>query len=229
VQNVTIRSTREIAVATACLALTCCAAAFAQAPNARPVVSGIAGPATGTTGQTLTYTVNAFDPDGAIVNFAFDLDGDGAFEHDNGPGNVVATRYDAAGTRNLGVRVLDDRGGVAYASIAVTIAGAQGPPARPPHGIVDTFRLDRPVFGGTKRRRLAVRYAVREAARVTITLQRGRKRVRRLVRDKPRVARRTYRLVLAPRKLARGTYTLRLTATAAGGAVQRATLTATRL
>jgi hypothetical protein len=226
VQNVTIRSRRAIASAAACAALLCCGAATAQAQNARPVIGGIAGPAAGVTGEALTYTVNAFD-DGAIVNFAFDLDGDGGFEHDNGPGNVVATRYDTPGTRNLGVRVRDDAGAVAYASIAVTIAAA--PQAPPPLGIVETFRLGRPVFGGNERRALVVRYALREAARVTISLHRGRKRIRRLVRDRPRAADRDYRLTIAPRGLRRGVYALRLTATAADGGVQNATLTATRL
>jgi hypothetical protein len=216
-------------VVAACAALAWCGAAGAQTPNERPVVTGIAGPAGGTTGETLSYTVNAFDPDGAITGFAFDLDGDGGFELDNGLGNVVATRYDTAGTRNLGVRVVDDRGGITYASIAVTIVGAQQPSDQRAPGVVQAFRLDRPVFGGTRRRALSVRYAVREAARVTIALHRGRKRVRRLVRDRSLAAGRTYRLRIAPRGLARGVYTLRLRATGAGGGVQNATLIATRL
>ena len=212
-----------------------CAAALvlpgpAAAQNQPPVISGLTGPAAGTVGETLTYTVSAFDPDGAIGGYAFDLDGDGRFEHEGGLANVVAVRYDSAGVRNVGVRVRDDAGGVAYASAAVTISGAAGPgPAGPAPGLVATFRLDRPVFGGTKRRRLRVAYSVREDARVTVSLHRGGRRLKRLARRRAVSPGRVYRATVRPRGLARGAYTLRLRAVGAGGRTQRATLTAVRL
>ncbi len=197
--------------------------------NKKPVVGGIAGPTSANTGQTLSYTVNASDADGTIQNYAFDLDGDGRFEYDNGLSNVVATRYDTAGVRNLGVRVLDDRGGVTYGSISVSIVGAAQPGGKTAPGLVKAFRLNRPVFGGTRKRSLRLAYSVRENARVTISLYRGKKRVKRLVRDRPRVAGRVYRLTIRSKGKKRGTYTLRMRAVGADGKTQRARLTATRL
>ena len=47
--------------------------------NKRPTVS-LAGPATAQTGQSLTYTADANDPDGTIATVAFDLNGDGIHE-----------------------------------------------------------------------------------------------------------------------------------------------------
>ncbi len=45
--------------------------------------AGISGPTTGRAGDRLTFTGSGSDPDGQIVRYTFDLDGDGNFEYDN--------------------------------------------------------------------------------------------------------------------------------------------------
>ena len=77
---------------------------------------------------------------------------------------------------------------------------------RPPHvrrtscGLVRSFRLRRPVFGGD----LAGSYRLASPARVTLTVSRGGKVVKRFVSE-----RRTFRFALPAR---RGNYTVRLVA-----------------
>ena len=73
-----------------------------------------------------------------------------------------------------------------------------------------------------------VRYRLRERSRVTVSLYRGSKRVRRLSRGSKR-ANRTFRIVVAPRGLRRATYTVRLSARTASGKRQRARLSSRRL
>ncbi len=91
--------------------------------------------------------------------------------------------------------------------------------------LLRSFKLERPVFGGRRRTPLRIAYRLSSAARVTVTVTRGKQRIRRF-KPVARGAGRTYRLKLAPR--ARGVYKVRLTATR-GGARMTATLTARRL
>lgn len=197
--------------------------------NRLPVAS-VAGPANGSTGQEISFTATATDSDGSVQNYAFDLDGDGRFEYDNGASNVVATRYLTAGVRNVGVRVLDDRGGVSYANTRIAITGAPvGGAGKPVAGLIQAFKLNRPVFGGRKGKQLKVRYRLREASTVTVSLRRNGKQVRRLVDDQQRAAGEKFKLALRPRGLKRGTYKIVLVATGESGRKQRAVLTAKRL
>lgn len=55
------------------------------------------------------FGAQAVDPDGAVVRYEFDLDGDGTFEHDNGANPTVNARPEGI----VGVRVTDDGGAVA--------------------------------------------------------------------------------------------------------------------
>lgn len=78
--------------------------------------------------------------------------------------------------------------------------------------LVPSFKLRRPVFGGVGRRSgLEIAYRVSAAARVTVTVRRGGKVVRRFA-DRPSPANRTVRLRVALRGLRRGDYTVRLEA-----------------
>jgi hypothetical protein len=90
--------------------------------------------------------------------------------------------------------------------------------------LLRSFKLHRPVFGGRRGHPLRVAYRLTRAARVTLTVTRGGRRVARRVAD--RAAGRTYRIALAPRR--RGVYRVRLTAQEGGRRVT-ATLTARRL
>ena len=91
--------------------------------------------------------------------------------------------------------------------------------------VLRSFKLERPVFGGRQRTALRIAYRLSRAARVTLTVSRGRRVVAR--RTASRAARQTFRLALSPR--ARGVYRVRVVAEAAGGERVGATLTARRL
>ena len=73
-----------------------------------------------------------------------------------------------------------------------------------------------------------IRYRLREASTVSVTLLRGNRRVRTLSTGS-RTADRTYRIVLKSRNLRAGNYTLRLSAKTADGRTQTARLSAKRL
>jgi hypothetical protein len=198
----------------------------------------ISGPDTGTTGQDLLFQGHGDDSrdNGTITNYAYDLDGDGRFEYDNGASSApVKARFENAGIYNVGVRVADDRGGTAYASKAVRISGpssgattTSGKPGA--IGVLSSFKLNRPVFGGKKQNKLIVRYRLREAGSVILTLYRGKHRVKRLATGKRR-ANHTYRINISPKKLRKGaTYTVRMFARSADGKrTQSVRLSAKRL
>ena len=67
------------------------------------------------------------------MQFAWDLDGDGAF--DDGAGAVATTTFPVAGTRTVRLRATDDDGASAIATRTVVVAAAPSagpPPASPP-------------------------------------------------------------------------------------------------
>jgi hypothetical protein len=186
------------------------------------------GPASGTTLEPLTFTANATD-DEPIENYAFDFNNDGRFETDNLRSNVVSHRFESAGVYDVGVRVTDRDGDRAFATKEVTIRQVAGTIVRAA-GLLSSFKLNRPVFGGRKNRKLVVRYRLREAGRVIVSLYRGKRRISRMSSGN-RVANRTYKITINPRRLRRGsTYTVRLFVRSADGTrVQRARLSAKRL
>jgi hypothetical protein len=192
------------------------------ATNLLPGNVALAGPDAVKQGTAATFTASATD-DGTIDNFAFDLDGDGRFELDNGTNAAVTKRFDTPGWFNIGVRVTDNQGGRSYKSRELQV---QAPPIKQ---LVSRFSLNRPVFGGRKRSSLKVTYRVREAANVTLDLYRGSKRIRRLVRNKARTAEKTYSLTIKAKGKRRGSYTVRLRARTAAGRTQSARLAAQRL
>lgn len=191
-----------------------------------PTITSLDGPDSGTVGQPLTYTASATD-DGRVANYSFDLDGDGRFEYDAGPPTPsgasapVTTSFARPGRYNIGVRVTDNGGGRSYrskpvaitsASVVATPGGTATSPSGVPAALLQSFKLGRPVFGGTSGRSLVIRFRLRQAAKVTLTLYRANKRLKTLVNGN-RAADRSYRIVLRPRGLKPGSYRLRLDAT----------------
>jgi len=196
--------------------------------NPLPAVS-LTGPTSGKAGDTLTFSANATDDDPVLDNYSFDFNNDGRFESDNLRSNVVSHRFDSAGYYNVGVRVRDQDGDTAFASLKLVISG----PAISivsARGLLRSFSLDRPVFGGRKRHKLVVRYRLREAGRTVVSLYRGKKRVKRLSTGNRR-ANRTYTITISPRALRKGaTYTVRLSVRSTDGKrTQSARLSAKRL
>jgi hypothetical protein len=202
--------------------------------NVRPSVS-LTGPTSGSTGELLTYEASPSDPDGQITDVAFDLDGDGRHETPTGS-RTASTSFGNPGLYTVGVRVVDNEGAPAYASVDVRITGPATSPnpnttaAAAKSRILSSFKLNRPVFGGRKLNRLVVRYRLREPGRAIVSLYRGKKRIKRLSSGNRR-PNRTYRINVSPRRLRRGaTYTVRVFVRSADGTrTQRARLSAKRL
>ena len=89
-------------------------------PNQIPVAL-LSAPKTAKPGQTVKLDASASnDPDGKIVNYAFDLDGDGAMEVNNG-NNPVLNRVLPTGVNHVAVRVFDDKGLRAFDNKTVTV------------------------------------------------------------------------------------------------------------
>jgi hypothetical protein len=85
-------------------------------------IAAFAAPATAAAGQTVTLDASAsHDPDGRIVDYAWDLDGDGSMETD-GHASATLTRSFSAGVHHLTVRVTDDKGARAYANRTITVS-----------------------------------------------------------------------------------------------------------
>jgi len=80
-------------------------------------------PASPVAGQAVTFTAGAFsDPDGTIVRYEWDLDGNGTFE---GAGTTPSRTYSSGGTFNVRLRYVDDGHEASLATTrAVTVAAA---------------------------------------------------------------------------------------------------------
>ncbi|MFL5780975.1 MAG: PKD domain-containing protein [Thermoleophilaceae bacterium] len=72
-------------------------------------------------GKAVTLDASASrDPDGSIVNYSFDLDGNGSMEVNNGK-RARLTRVLSPGVHHLAVRVTDNKGLRAFANRTVTV------------------------------------------------------------------------------------------------------------
>jgi hypothetical protein len=89
-------------------------------------------PASPRKGQAVTFDASSSsDPDGTIVGYRWDLDGNGSFETDTGATAAASRTFVAAGTYTVAVRVTDDRGASDDASTQVTVVNAAGPKPKP--------------------------------------------------------------------------------------------------
>ena len=62
------------------------------------------------------------DADGSVASYAWDLDGDGAFERQSGSEATLAHSFESAGAHTVGVRVVDDSGDSGDATASVQVA-----------------------------------------------------------------------------------------------------------
>jgi hypothetical protein len=95
-------------------------------------------------------------------------------------------------------------------------------------GRLSSFKLSRPVFGGTTRRRLGIAFRVSAPSRVSLSVLRGRRVVKRF-RTTTRAAHRTHRLRLSPKGLRRGAYRVAIRVRPRGGKPLAASLTSRKL
>jgi YD repeat-containing protein len=97
-------------------------------PNTPPEASFTATPNPAPTGATVTFNAGASkDPDGSIAKYVWDLDGNGTYETDTGTAASVTRTYSSAGNRQIGLRVIDNKGATATTTRTVTIQNS--PPA----------------------------------------------------------------------------------------------------
>ncbi len=87
-------------------------ASFAASPN--PVAAGI---------PTGFDASGSLDPDGAVVKYEWDLDGNGSYETDTGTTATASSAYSTAGDVNVGLRVTDNSGETATTTRTVTVQG----------------------------------------------------------------------------------------------------------
>lgn len=89
-------------------------------PNQRPVAK-LKAPKKATAGKAIKLDASASsDPDGHVVSYAWDLDGDGTMETDGGSSPTLKHAF-AAGVYHPSVRVTDDKGRRAYATRTIRV------------------------------------------------------------------------------------------------------------
>jgi PKD repeat protein len=122
-------------------------------------------PASPVVGEEVTFISYSDDPDGRIIEHAWDLNGDGSF--DEGTGAVVTRRFSTPGDRQVALRVTDDKGSSTrvFRTITVRVPPAISPAPAPSTAseprLLSPFPVVRLVgsamSGGARIRMLAVR------------------------------------------------------------------------
>jgi hypothetical protein len=101
-------------------------------PGNRKPTAALGAPLTASAGKiVLLDATGSTDVDGTIVDYAWDLDGDGRFETDAGALPTVLHAFPAAGAAHIGLRVTDDRGAKSYDNKDILIAPAEASLAPP--------------------------------------------------------------------------------------------------
>ena len=100
--------------------------------NRSPVASFTVAPERPVVGQTLELASQSSDPDGTLVEVAWDLDGDGEF--DDATGDAARLAVERTGPITVGLRVTDDEGGadISRRDVEVGATGVAEPIAAAP-------------------------------------------------------------------------------------------------
>ena len=96
-------------------------------------------------------------------------------------------------------------------------------------GLLRSYKLERPAFGGSTRRPLRAAFRLTRAGTVRVQVLRGAKVVKTLVRSKRFAARRTHRVSLRSQGLRKGDYKVRIRVRRAGSRTASSTLTTRKL
>jgi YD repeat-containing protein len=92
--------------------------------NRPPLASFTAVPNPANAGEAVTFDASASnDPDGSIVKYQWDLDGNGSLETDTGTSPVASRSYTAGSSPTVRLRVTDDSGESAEITKALTVGG----------------------------------------------------------------------------------------------------------
>jgi hypothetical protein len=93
---------------------------FAGPPNQRPVAK-LKAPSKALAGKAIKLDASgSSDPDGQVVSYAWDLDGDGTMETDGGSSPTLKHAF-KAGVYHPSVRVTDNKGRRAYATRTIRV------------------------------------------------------------------------------------------------------------
>jgi glucose/arabinose dehydrogenase/PKD repeat protein len=93
---------------------------YTAAVNQPPVAVAKANPTSGDVGMTVSFDGSASsDPNGDALSYAWDLDGDGAF--DDSTTAMTARTYNAAGTFRVSLQVSDGKGGTATDAVTIGV------------------------------------------------------------------------------------------------------------
>jgi Concanavalin A-like lectin/glucanases superfamily/PKD domain len=101
--------------------------------NRRPHAVLTATPSPATTGEQISFdATGSNDPDGTIVKYQWDLDGNGSFETSTGTTPTASVSASQAGQATVTVRVLDNNFATDTETRTVTIEDPESPPPPPP-------------------------------------------------------------------------------------------------
>jgi PKD repeat protein len=93
----------------------------AGAPNVPPEVAFFASPVEPHINESISFdAASSYDPDGRIVSYEWDFDGDGLFDQTT-TDPVVSYTYGTAGLKTVTLRATDDEGALARTSLSLTI------------------------------------------------------------------------------------------------------------
>jgi PKD domain len=147
--------------------------------NALPVAAFSVAPSAVVAPGSVGFDASAsHDPDGAITEFKWDLDGNGTFETPTGTSPRVSHTYTTPGTVAVRLRVRDSRGDTSDAVQTVTVAPALLQKIAPP---VLTLRFKkRQKLRGVLRRGVAIVARCNKACRLSVRLELPRKTAKRL-------------------------------------------------
>jgi hypothetical protein len=127
-------------------------------------------------GEPVTFDASgSADPEGLGLRYAWDLDGNGAFEHATGNVPRATTSFSQSTTLVPRVRVLDPHGGDAVAAAgAPLVVDAIRPVIASFRASARTFAVPARPSAAARRKRLRFSFRLSESARVQIAIERGR-------------------------------------------------------
>jgi hypothetical protein len=94
----------------------------------KPPTADAGGPYDGVSGQTITLRGTGSDPDGLVVSYEWDFEGDGTVDHHSPVSGTTTVTYERSGTFSAVLYVTDDEGAVTSSVAEVRIAKANAPP-----------------------------------------------------------------------------------------------------
>ncbi|MEP0813205.1 MAG: PKD domain-containing protein [bacterium] len=104
--------------------------AVSDSGNQFPIADIQAAPESGKTPLTVDFDAGgSFDPDGSIVGYRWDFDGDSNWDEDTGGAPAASHEYTVAGVYEAAVEVTDDMGATDTDTVTVTVSDNSAPDA----------------------------------------------------------------------------------------------------